>query len=138
MTPDPDLSAVKTSTPVNIPAVEVTIIGAGAGAGTSSGAPIPSGTMLATADHQPNVIVNVVTPLVAIGVRFGNSFCVSLAGSLAAGGLTEKLIPHVDFTTLVQGSVMLAACIAGVGLLKDLATVFSGLEKKFPLASGSV
>jgi hypothetical protein len=116
-----------------IPPVEVTVIG-----NPSSGAPIPSGSVIPTPDHQPNIVYNVVTPIVAIVVRFLNTFCISLAGLLGGGGLTQKLLPHADITSLVWSSVTLSACIAGVGLLKDCGTVFSGLEKKFPLATGSV
>ncbi len=114
--------------------VSVTVIGTGDG----GGAPLTSGTQAVTPDHQPNLVVQVVTPLVAVSVRFGNAFCVSLAGSLAAGGLGDKILPHADFGELLRSSIFLAGCIAGVGLVKDLATVFGGLEKKFPLASGSV
>lgn len=98
-----------------------------------------TGTIATTPrSDQPNLIVRVVTPIAAILVRFGYTFCVSLAGSLMAGGLTAKVMPHTDFIGLIEPSVFLAACIAGVGLIKDSATVFSGLEKKFPLSSGSV
>ena len=113
--------------------VPVTIIGTLADSG------LTTGTIATTpGSHQPNLVAQVVTPIVAILVRFGNTFCVSLAGSLMAGGLTVKVMPHTDFIGLVEPSVFLAACIAGVGLIKDSATVFSGLEKRFPLSSGSV
>ena len=113
--------------------VPVTIIGTMADS-------VPTTGTIATTPRpdQPNLIVQVVTPIMAILVRFGNTFCVSLAGSLMAGGLTAKVMPHTDFVGLVGPSAFLAACIAGVGLIKDSATVFSGLEKKFPLSSGSV
>ena len=110
--------------------VSVTLVGTGDG-------PV-KGTKATTPHDQPNIVLNVVQPLVAIAVRFGNTFCVSLGGSLAAGGITSKVIPHQDFAQLIQASVFLAACIAGVGLVKDLGTVFMGLEKRFPLLTGSV
>ena len=95
-------------------------------------------TVVVTPDHEPNYIVTFISPIVAIFVRFGYEFCISLAGSMAAGGITTSVLPHTDFISLLKPAVFLAACIAGIGLLKNLATVFSGLEKKFPLASGSV
>ena len=128
-----DLTATKTL-PQAIPPVTVTVIGDA----VPSGAPIPSGSVLTTPDHQPNVIYTVISPIVAILVRFGNTFCVSLAGALAAGGLSTSVIPHAHFIEVLKPSIILAAYIAGVGLLKDAATVFSGMEKRFPLASGSV
>ncbi len=82
--------------------VVVTMVGTGDGGGS----PLTSGTQAKTPDHQPDLVVNVVTPALAIAVRFVNLF----------------------LTTIV----------ATMGLLKDLVTIFSGLERKFPLASGSV
>ncbi len=117
-----------------VPPVLVTLVGTGDGGSP----PTPTGTVLVTPDSQPNVILTVVTPIVAILIRASNAFCVSLAGSLMAGGLTQKVLPHDTFLDLVYPSIFLAGCIAGVGILKDSATVFSGLEKKFPLATGSV
>lgn len=107
--------------------------------GTGDGSKLPSGTVASTPGaHEPNIVVKVVTPIVAIMVRFGNDFCVSFSASLLAGGLTEKVLPHTDFNGLVAGAAFLAACVAGVGAVKNSATVFGGLEKRFPLASGSV
>lgn len=113
---------------VPIPPVSITTIGETA---------LPP-TVVQTPAGHPNLVVTVVTPLVAILVRFGNTFCVSLAGTLAAGGLTTTLMPHTNLVGLIQSAAIIAASIAGVGLVKDCATVFSGLEKTFPLASGSV
>jgi hypothetical protein len=126
--------------PLPIEPVRVAIIGGtGSGStGTGDGAPIPSGTVLKTPDHQPNVVVQVVTPIVAVAVRAGNTFCVSVVATLTAGGLTGSVLPHADMAGLLRSAVILAASIAGVGALKDIATIFSGLEKRFPLASGSV
>ncbi len=113
-----------------LPPVSVTVVGTGDG--------LVKGTKATTPHDQPNIILNVVQPLVAVAVRFGNDFCVSLAGSLAAGGMTASVIPHGDFAQMVKPAIILAACIAGVGLVKNLGTVFMGLEKKFPLLTGSV
>ncbi len=116
-----------------VPPVAVTIIGTGDGH-----APTLAGTIATTPGQQPNLIVNVVTPLVAITVRFCNAFCVAFVGALTAGGLGQTVMPHGNLLDIIKPSVILALSLAGVGFLKDCATVFSGLEKKFPLASGSV
>ncbi len=116
--------------PLPIPALPVVMIGSGTGDG---GAPITTGTVGATPDHQPNIIIRVISPLFAIVVRFINDFCVSLVGSLTAGGLMTKILPFMDFHDLLIGAITLAASIAGVGALKNVATIASGLEKKFPL-----
>lgn len=116
-----------------IPPVQLAIVG-GTGSG---GSPLTAGIAV-TPDHQPNFAYQIISPLMAIAVRFGNTFCVSLVGSFTTGGLTDKIIPHADIVQLVHSSIMIAICIAGVGALKDSATIFMGLEKKFPLSTGNV
>lgn len=108
--------------------------------GTGNGSPIPSGSVIATPDHQPNIIVQVVTPIMAITVRFGNAFFVSMVGLLTAamtpaGG---HLLYTSDFMHLMETCASLSLPIAGLGLVKDLVTVFGKLEGRYPLATGSI
>ncbi len=125
--PDPE----KTET-TPIQPMTVTVI-----SGTGDGAPIPSGTVVPTPDHQPNLIVNVVGPIAAILIRFINTFLTALLGILM-GAMTSNVIQASDFVHLVYKCAGLAVAGAGVGLLKDLITVFGKLEGKYPLLSGSV
>ena len=118
MSPDP----IKTEP---IPPVTVAIIGTGDG-----GAPPPSGTVLQTPGPSPNLIVQVIGPLTAIFVRALNLFFVTLSGTITADAF-------MHFGGL-RTDIIVAGAAAGVGVIKDCATVFSGLEKKFPLATGSV
>lgn len=133
--PDPE----KLAAPQAIAPVTVTMI-AGPGTGTGDGGvPMTSGTVGHTSGDQPNVVVQVVTPLMAIGVRFINLFLTTFVGLLTAAGIgvgTTEV--HVGFQIIFQTSAWTALVVAGMGSLKDLVTIFSGLEKKFPLASGSV
>jgi hypothetical protein len=125
----------KTTTSTPMAPLQTTVIGVG----DSDQRYLPSGTRAVTASpHQPDVILTVISPLLAILIRFGNIFCLTLAGALTAGGLSGTVIPHADFLAMVRPAIFLASCTAGVGFLKDLATIFSGLEKKFPLATGNV
>lgn len=101
------------------------------------GAPIPSGTMLVTPDHQPNVIVKVVTPIVAVSIRFANAYLTALIGLVLAGSTTGA-IPAKDFMDLVYKCAGLSLAGPCVALGKDLITILTGLEKRFPLATGSV
>lgn len=125
----------KTALPAAIPAEQVTIIG-----GTGAGTPIQTGTVVATPDHQPNLVVTVITPAVAIAVRFANLFLTTLLGLVAAGmtPIGGKLLYTSDFTHLILLSASLSLPGAGLGLIKDLITVFGKLEGKFPLATGSI
>lgn len=118
--------------PTTIEPVTVTVI-----SGTADGAPIPSGTVVPTPDHQPNLIVKVVTPIAAIVVRFINTFLTALLGILM-GAMTSDVIEASDFVHLVYKCAGLAVAGAGVGLIKDLITVFGKLEGKYPLATGSI
>lgn len=125
--------AEKETLPVPIAPVIVTVVGNG----TGNGSPIPSGTELITPDHQPNVIYNVIKPIIAIAVRFGNVYLGVLVGTLL-GALGTGVIPASDFLHLLMKCASLSLCGPFVLMLKDIGTVFMGLEKKFPLLTGSV
>lgn len=121
----------KLSPPEPMGPLQVTVIS------TGDGKMIDSGTVGTTPKNQPNMIVRVINPLVAIGVRFVNAFLTILVGLIGAEMVTN-VIPYTDFFGLVLACAKLAVSGAGVGLLKDLATVFGKLEHKYPLATGSV
>lgn len=112
----------------------VMISGTGTGDG---GAPIPSGQMAVTPDHQPNLVVQVVTPIVAIAIRFANAYLTALVGLVLAGMTTDALGTQ-DFSHLVVKCTSLSLAGPAVALAKDLITILSGLERKFPLATGSI
>lgn len=115
--------------------VAVTIIGTS----TGDGPLVPAtGTIAKTPGaHQPDLIVTVVTPLMAIVIRFANVYIGSLAGILA-GAMASDVIPAADFVHLFRACAGLALGGAVLLSLKDVATVLTGLEKKFPLLTGSV
>lgn len=123
---------VKESAPQAIPPVVVTVVGE-----PQDGSPLTTGTVGSTPDHQPNLVVQVVTPLVAILIRFTNLYLVTLLG-LLAGGVTTGAIPASDFAHLVVKCAALSLAGPTLGLLKDAITILGGLEKKFPLLTGSV
>jgi len=113
---------------VVVPPVQVAIVGTGDG-----------GTVV-TPPGEPNVHYTFVAPLLAIGVRFANVFFVSLVGLLTAavtpaGG---RLLYTSDFWHLILTCANLSLPVAGLGLVKDLVTVFGKLEQKYPLATGSI
>lgn len=106
--------------------------------GTGDGGKLPAGTEAVTPDpHQPNIIVQVVSPLLAIAIRFANAYVTALIG-LVTVGLTTDALPAKDFEALVMRCAGLAIAGPAVSLAKDVVTILSGLEKKFPLLSGSV
>lgn len=115
-----------------IPPMSVSII-----SGTGPGSPIPSGTVVATPDHQPNLVVQVVTPIAAIAVRFVNTFLTSLIGILT-GAMATNVITATDFLHLVYKCAGLSIAGAVIGAIKDCVTIFGKLESKFPLGTGSI
>ena len=109
--------------------------------GTGDGSKLPSGTEAVTQGaHDPNIIVNVVQPFVAIVVRFANLYGTVLIGLVTAGmtPVGGKLLYTSDFYHLVLTCGSLAFPAAALGLLKDLVTVFGKLEGKYPLITGSI
>lgn len=115
-----------------MPPVSVTVVGTGDG--------LVKGTKATTPHDQPNIVVNVVTPLVAIAVRFGYLFLTTLVGLLVAGMTPAggKLLYTSDFYHLLLTCANLSLPVAGLGFLKDLVTVLGKLEGKYPLLSGGV
>ena len=110
--------------------VSVTVIGT-----ESDG--LPPCTTATTPGLMPNIVVTVITPLVAIVVRFLNAYFTTLAGLITAG-MATNVIPAEDFYHLVLKCATLSLAGAALGALKDIVTVFGKLEGKFPLATGSV
>lgn len=98
---------------------------------------VPQTLVGETPEAQPNVVVNFVTPLLAIVIRFINAYLTTLVG-LVAAGLSSNIIPASDFASLVWKCAQLSIAGAGLGLLKDLVTIFGKLETKYPLWTGSV
>lgn len=87
--------------------------------------------------HQPNVKMRVVQPVVAIAIRFTNTFLTTLLG-IVLGGMSSNIIPFSDFQDLLLKSCGLALTGATVGMLKDLVTIFGRLEQKNPILTGNV
>jgi hypothetical protein len=118
----------KTVTEVMEP-VSVTVIGTGDG--------LIKGAKAVTPADQPNIVLNVVQPFVAIGVRFAHNY-VGAVVALVTAGMTSEAIPYTDFRHLLLKCAGLAFGGAAVMVLKDVVTIFGRLEGKYPLASGSV
>ncbi len=116
--------------------IKVAII-AGAGDGrlptTMHDATVP------TPGSNPNLVVLVIQPLVALLIRAAHLFLITFVSTISAAGVTgDALIASTDVYDLAQKAAALAAITTGVSALKDLVTIFGRLESKFPLATGNV
>lgn len=115
-----------------VPNEKIVIIGTGDGSKT-----IPPGMVVVTPGHLPNIVFKVISPAIAILIRFINVYLGVLVGTLL-GALGTGVIPASDFFNLLGKCASLSLCGPFVLMLKDIGTVFLGLEKKFPLMTGSV
>lgn len=118
--------------------LHVSLIGTGTGDGGQ--APIRNGTVAETpGETQPNVVLRVVRPFVAIGVRAIHLFLATLLGLIGAGAVIgQDFIPFTDFWDLVMKGATVAATATALGFLKDVVTIFKRLEEKYPLLTGSI
>lgn len=98
------------------------------------------GTIAATpGSDNPNIVVTVVQPLMALLIRAGHLFLMTFVSTISAAGVTgDALIQSTDLADLAQKATWLAAVTTGVSALKDLVTIFGRLESKFPLSTGNV
>lgn len=113
-------------------ALKVTVIGTGDGTSTPT-----HGSIAKTPGASPNLVTIIVSPIVALAVRFGHSYGAALVGLLVAIPTTGT-VPFSDFWDLLVKSSTLALAGPVLGLLKDIVTIFARLETKYPLMSGSV
>lgn len=110
--------------------------------GTGDGMPQNGTTVEATTPHGvPDVAVRFIRPIVAILVRFINTYLVTLSGIVVGGmsqGAANTIMPYHDFQDLVMKAALLAVSVPVLGAIKDSATIFGKLETKYPLLTGSV
>lgn len=99
-----------------------------------------NGVTAVTPGHLPNLVVTVVTPLMAVLVRFINQFLTTLVGLVAAGMTPAgaRTLQADDFFHLVLTCASLSVAAAGLGFIKDCVTIFGRLESKYPLGTGSI
>lgn len=116
--------------PDSLNPVPVTVIDAGAVKNLEGG-------VIQTPPGGPNIILNIVSPLVAILVRFAHSY-VTMLGGLLAAGMTTDVLPVTEFVDLFWLSAKLSFAGAAVSSIKDIVTILGKLEGKYPLISGGV
>lgn len=95
-------------------------------------------TLAITADHFPNVIVRVITPLASICVRSLRVYLQTLVGLLAAGGIgaASNTLPAHDFTKLFLACAGLSVASAAVCAIQNVIELLGDLDQRFPLLRG--
>lgn len=115
---------------------------------TGGGGALQPGTHVegVTPASQPNIAVQVIGPVAAVVARFGHLYLVTLLGIVTAGlaaGTTDPtnttaLLHYNDFADLLWKSSAMSLATPGIGLIKDLITIFGRLEQRFPFLTGQV
>lgn len=107
-------------------AVVVTMVG------TGDGSKMQTGTVAVTkGEHEPNVIVKVVTPVAMIFVRGLKAFMVSFVAILPVAG-ASGIIPFHGFVDLMIKAASLSFGVGVVAAGNALVEVLTKLDQKFP------
>lgn len=116
-----------------VPPVVATVIG------TGDGSRLPSGTVAETpGSAQPNVVVKVIPPLLALFIRFANAYLTTLVGLITAGLVGKDVIQAQDFWHLLIVCAKLSLAGPCVDAFKNIITMLGRLEGKYPLLTGNV
>jgi hypothetical protein len=120
-------------------AVTVSIVGTESTQGGGV-APTPTGTVALVDGPQPNLIINVVAPTVAVVVRAANVFLTTFVGLLTAAGVGVggDVLASGDLWETAKSCAAAAAIAAGIATIKNLITIFGRLEGKYPIGTGSI
>lgn len=97
----------------------------------------PSTIQATTAGQYPNVVFHVIGPARAIFIRFIRLWLGSFTTTIPTGA-TGLVDLGPTFPAIVKAAAVIATIAALLGLAKDLFTIFSGLESKYPLSTGGV
>lgn len=116
----------------DIKPVVVTMIGTGTGmeSGTSSMVKTPAG--------KPDILKQVVSAGTAIFIRAGHRFLDALVGAEALSTIDDAADWNLITGGAFKAALFIAIATAGWGIVRDLLTIFSGLERSHPLTVGNV
>ncbi len=80
-----------------------------------------------TALGEPNIIIQFVQPFVALSIRACTTFLETLVGGLGVGA--TGFVPG----NVWRNAVLIATSTTAVSAIKNAVTIFTELEKKYPL-----
>lgn len=93
------------------------------------------GQVLDTAFGHPDIVVTVITPLVAILIRATKAYVQTLLGLLAAGGLgmASSTLPPGDFVHTLKVCAGLSVASGVMSLLTNISVLLTALGDRFPI-----
>jgi hypothetical protein len=94
-----------------------------------------TGQTLDTPRGQPDIVVTVITPLVAILIRAAKAYIQTLVGLLAAGGLgmASSTLPAGDFVHTLKVCAGLSVASGVMSLLTNVSVLLTALGDRFPI-----
>lgn len=100
-----------------------------------SGNAFKLGQTLQTPHGQPDIVVTVITPLMAILIRAAKAYVQTLVGLLAAGGLgiASSMLPAGDFMHTLKVCAGLSVASGVMSLLTNVSLLLTALGDKFPV-----
>lgn len=100
-----------------------------------SGTAFKIGQTLDTPHGEPNVVVTVITPLVAILVRATKAYVQTLLGLLSASafGMASTVLPAGDFLHTLKVCAGLSVASGVMSLLTNISVLLTALGDRFPI-----
>jgi hypothetical protein len=78
------------------------------------------------------IVVNVIAPILFIGVRALRVYLQTILGLLTAGTVLPDLLPAADFMSLLSTSASLSVAAAGICVLQNMVELLTKLDQKTP------
>src|SRR5580765_8450881 len=77
--------------------------------GTGDASRLDSGVVAVTpGQHQPNLVTQVVTPLMALAVRFGYAWCTAFVGGVTTAGLLSGKLNQTEAVPIIELAALFA------------------------------
>jgi hypothetical protein len=100
-----------------------------------SGTAYTMGQTLQTKHGQPDIVITVITPLVAILVRAAKAYLQTLLGLLSASafGMAATVLPAGDFLHTLTICAGLSVASGVMSLLTNVSVLLTALGDRFPI-----
>lgn len=100
-----------------------------------SGTADKMGQTLSTPPGQPDIVITVITPLVAIIVRASKAYVQTLVGLLSASafGMASTVLPAGDFVHTLKVCAGLSVASGVMSALTNISVLLTALGDRFPI-----
>lgn len=100
-----------------------------------SGSALKFGQTLDTPHGQPDIVITVITPLVAILVRAAKAYVQTLLGLLSASafGMASTVLPAGDFVHTLKVCAGLSVASGVMSALTNISLLLTAVGDRFPI-----